>query len=117
MPYFVKKCTRCATLNHPDDTTCSKCGEYLPTEKTESPAKPPLSAAARQAELEHNAIEARRGAEPKAVRVAGFDMPFWDMVWFMVKVAFAAIPAIATVIGINTVLLKIINAISDALGG
>jgi len=35
-------------------------------------------------------------AEEKKDRVvlAGLDIPFWDLVWFMVKFAFASIPAI-----------------------
>lgn len=117
MTYFVKKCAQCATLNNPNDRVCCQCGADLPGDKTESPIKPPASAAERQTALLKKAEEARAAAEPKPVRVAGFEMPFWDMVWFMVKAAFAAIPAIATILGINTVLAKIIKVVSDTLGG
>ncbi len=32
--------------------------------------------------------------EKKEVIVTGLKIPFWDLVWFMVKLAFASIPAI-----------------------
>jgi hypothetical protein len=32
--------------------------------------------------------------KPTEVKVVGFDMPFWNMVGFMIKVVFAAIPAL-----------------------
>jgi len=32
--------------------------------------------------------------EKRKVIVAGLDIPFWDLVWFMVKLALASIPAI-----------------------
>ena len=32
--------------------------------------------------------------EKDRVVLAGLDVPFWDLVWFMVKFAFASIPAI-----------------------
>jgi len=32
--------------------------------------------------------------EKSKVVVSGLEIPFWDLVWFMVKLAFASIPAI-----------------------
>ena len=32
--------------------------------------------------------------EKKRVVVSGLDVPFWDLVWFMVKLALASIPAL-----------------------
>jgi len=32
--------------------------------------------------------------EKSRVVVSGLQIPFWDLVWFMVKLAFASIPAI-----------------------
>lgn len=32
--------------------------------------------------------------EKKEVVVTGLQIPFWDLVWFLVKLAFASIPAI-----------------------
>ena len=32
--------------------------------------------------------------EVKKVIIAGLNVPFWDLVWFMVKLALASIPAI-----------------------
>ncbi len=32
--------------------------------------------------------------EKEKVIVSGLDIPFWDLVWFMVKLALASIPAL-----------------------
>jgi len=32
-------------------------------------------------------------SEKKSVIVSGLEIPFWDLVWFMVKLALASIPA------------------------
>ncbi len=32
-------------------------------------------------------------SEKERVVVSGLDIPFWDLVWFMVKLALASIPA------------------------
>ena len=32
--------------------------------------------------------------EKERVIVSGLDIPFWDLVWFMVKLALASIPAL-----------------------
>ncbi len=32
--------------------------------------------------------------EEKKVVISGLQIPFWDLVWFMVKLAFASIPAL-----------------------
>ncbi|WP_456402366.1 hypothetical protein [Hydrogenimonas sp.] len=32
--------------------------------------------------------------ESREVVVSGLDIPFWDLVWFMVKLALASIPAL-----------------------
>jgi len=32
--------------------------------------------------------------EEKKVIISGLQIPFWDLVWFMVKLAFASIPAL-----------------------
>ena len=32
--------------------------------------------------------------EKKEVIITGLQIPFWDLVWFLVKLAFASIPAI-----------------------
>ena len=32
--------------------------------------------------------------DKERVTIGGLDIPFWDLVWFMVKFAFASIPAI-----------------------
>ena len=33
-------------------------------------------------------------SEKRRVVIAGLDIPFWDLVWFMVKLSLASIPAI-----------------------
>jgi hypothetical protein len=33
-------------------------------------------------------------SEKERVIVSGLDIPFWDLVWFMVKLALASIPAL-----------------------
>ena len=33
-------------------------------------------------------------SEKQRMVVAGLDIPFWDLVWFMVKLSLASIPAI-----------------------
>ncbi len=35
-----------------------------------------------------------RSEEKTRVTIAGLDIPFWDLVWFMVKLSLASIPAI-----------------------
>ena len=32
--------------------------------------------------------------EEKRVKITGLDIPFWDLVWFMVKLSLASIPAL-----------------------
>ncbi len=32
--------------------------------------------------------------DKKRVIISGLDIPFWDLVWFMVKLALASIPAL-----------------------
>ncbi len=33
-------------------------------------------------------------SEKEKIIIAGLDIPFWDLVWLMVKIALASIPAI-----------------------
>ncbi len=35
--------------------------------------------------------------EEKKVVISGLQIPFWDLVWFMVKLAFASIPALIVI--------------------
>ena len=49
----------------------------------------------------------------EGVRITGIDIPFWDMVWTMVNISIAAIPA-AIIVGL---LLMLITALFAALAG
>ncbi|WP_292661683.1 hypothetical protein [Nitratifractor sp.] len=53
--------------------------------------------------------------EKDRVVLAGLDVPFWDLVWFMVKFAFASIPAIFIIYFI-VVLIGMIFAGLGSLG-
>jgi len=33
-------------------------------------------------------------SEKKRVVISGLEIPFWDLVWFMVKLALASVPAV-----------------------
>jgi len=45
--------------------------------------------------------------------IEDFDMKFWSIVWFMVKVAFASIPAIVVVWIVTLVLFAIFGGIGS----
>ncbi|BCD68850.1 hypothetical protein [Nitratiruptor sp. YY09-18] len=56
------------------------------------------------------AEETQMPQEKKEVIITGLKIPFWDLVWFMVKFAFASIPAlfiIYFIIGLFSALIGI----------
>lgn len=66
----VCQCSQCNHLNPPGSADCEKCGSPLR-------GSPVVAAAAGEIR----------------VIVTDFDMPFWSMAGFIIKWAFAAIPA------------------------
>ena len=67
----------------------SQPGKYVGTVKAK--AKADIEAAEKKVEEEY--VELQQKIEEKSVHVKSFDMPFGDMVGFMVKWALASIPA------------------------
>lgn len=51
-------------------------------------------------------------AEVRPVKVVGFDVPFFDLVTFLVKLAFAAIPATLIVVVLAFIIGSVLGAIS-----
>ena len=54
--------------------------------------------------------------KPIAVKITGIDIPFWDMVNFMVMAAVAAIPAIIILFLIGMVLIAILGGLGGIAG-
>jgi len=53
---------------------------------------------------------------PPRVTVADIDMPFWSMVWFMIKWAFASVPALIFIIVVSVALWVAVFAGFAAIG-
>ncbi|WP_457603224.1 hypothetical protein [Nitratifractor sp.] len=51
--------------------------------------------------------------QKERIILAGLDVPFWDLVWFMVKFAFASIPAIFIIYFIVTIFGMIFAGLSS----
>ncbi len=51
------------------------------------------------------------------VIITGLKIPFWDLVWFMVKLAFASIPAIIIIYAIMTFVSVFIGFIIAPFAG
>ena len=66
-------------------------------------------------EWPYEAVPIRLGGRPLRVTVVDFDMGFWSMVEFMVKAAFAAIPAILIIMLITTGLLAVLSLLGMPL--
>ena len=49
--------------------------------------------------------------DKKRVVISGLDIPFWDLVWFMVKLALASIPALFIIYAIMTLFTMIFGGV------
>ncbi len=54
--------------------------------------------------------------ETKKVIIAGLNVPFWDLVWFMVKLALASIPAIFIIYFFLVIISMLFAAIGQLFG-
>jgi hypothetical protein len=55
--------------------------------------------------------------EKKSVIVSGLEIPFWDLVWFMVKLALASIPALFIIYFIFAALGMLFGGFLGWMGG
>ncbi|ADV45943.1 hypothetical protein [Nitratifractor salsuginis] len=51
--------------------------------------------------------------EKKRVIISGLDIPFWDLVWFMVKLALASFPAVFILYLFVVLFTMLFGAVSD----
>ncbi len=51
--------------------------------------------------------------EKRRVVISGLDLPFWDLVWFMVKLALASFPAIFILYLFFTLFTLLFGTLSD----
>jgi hypothetical protein len=89
----------------------------LEEEAREHPPTEPARRADLAAELRSRVPRTREaGAETiTQVVVRDFDMPFWSMVGFMLKWAFASIPALIVLIMVGAIVTAILAAVGGVL--
>lgn len=101
---IVKICTACGSLNPGAKAACRACGvsladvesveaDSLPSHVREAGRVVPASPDADDASAPPPAVAASARAAQRVV-ITGLEIPFWDLVWLLVKLAIAAIPAI-----------------------
>ena len=91
------KCPSCSLLS-PDNSQKCDCG-YL--------FSPPSFS-----------LKDQNSQKPKQeLVIKDIDMQFWSMVWFMVKWAFASIPAIFIIVGILLGIFLLFVALFGSIGG
>ena len=120
----IKRCVNCGTENNADEVLCAACGCMLPAntqvrgaanakaaeyaKQQNAPMPPPLPQPA-SAPVEPardtvviGKLSIDQDAPPLRVLVTDMDMSFWNLTLFLVKFAFALIPA-ALIITLLTV--------------
>lgn len=105
MSYLIRRCNRCNTANERTMEYCAKCGATLPVDIVASDL-PPMAPPAYAMKPDLPIGSQRVGIAPDtpiACRIVDVSIPFMSMVTLLVKVAVAAIPALA-VLTIYTVM-------------
>lgn len=93
MTYYIKRCQKCGTENHPSDVVCRQCGVMLPLAKTasETPPFPPHQ----EGPPTDKPAAPTQATQPTARAViVGLDIGFIDLLWLCTKIILAALPAI-----------------------
>jgi hypothetical protein len=100
----MKSCPSCSTDNTDSAADCWNCGTAFlsPVAVAVRPSLIPMS-------------EPNRSESPSRVVVVNFDMPFGSMVNFMVKWAFASIPAVIILGIVIAIVILILGMIGSVL--
>ena len=119
---MVKICPQCGELNPGTKAECRGCGGAMDTVKPVDPASLPDDAryvGSVRTERDLSATDhssTRDGIEPPAasVVVTGIEVPFLDLLILLVKLAFAAIPAVIVVAVFWTIVSGILTGLATA---
>lgn len=95
---LLKICPRCGTPNREARLNCARCGGPIaavdPTDSATLP-RDVLEAAVTTDSIATGSVRPRDGRSPdQGVVVTGIEIPFFDLVWLLVKLAIAAVPAL-----------------------
>lgn len=114
MANLVRVCPECRTLNQPEASFCRECRAELDAVRP----VPVSSLPAYAREVGRLDMEPAPGAAPplaQYVVLSGLNIPFWDLVWVLVKIALASIPAATILFFVGAMLATVLAGIGGGL--